>query len=76
MFILLPLISPPNVPIPVVDPAETNGYWTVKTSSISLIPINWWIAEVSPQDTLTRDLILLSKSLFKVEKVYAPVPDE
>ena len=49
-----------------VDPADTNGYWTVKTSSASLIVITWWIADVSPQETLTIDFTLLSINLFKV----------
>ena len=62
----LPLISPPNVPIPVVEPIETNGYWTVKMSSASRIEIIWCIADVSPQDTLTSDLTELSIFLFKV----------
>ena len=39
-----------------VDPSDTNGYWTVNTSSTSLIDTIWWTADVSPQDTLTRDL--------------------
>ena len=66
-MILSPLISPPNVPIPVVDPADTNGYCTVKISSISRIDMTWWTADVSPQDTLTNDFTLLSINLFIVE---------
>jgi len=66
---LSPTISPPNVPIPVVEPAETNGYWTVRTSSISLIDTTWWTADVSPQDTLTIDLTLESTNLLIVAYV-------
>ena len=66
---LEPLISPPNVPIPVVEPAETKGYWTVKISSSSLIEITWWIADVLPQETLTRDFTELSIVLFIVAYV-------
>ena len=68
-FILSPLISPPNVPIPVVEPADTNGYWTVTTSSSSRIDMTWWTADVSPQETLTNDLDVLSINLFNVEYV-------
>ncbi|GIS09006.1 MAG: hypothetical protein CM15mP113_1360 [Pseudomonadota bacterium] len=35
----VPEISPPNVPIPVVEPADTNGYCTVTVSSSSLSDI-------------------------------------
>ena len=52
--------------MPVVEPAETNGYWTVKISSSSLSEIIWCIADVSPQDTLTIDLTELASSLFIV----------
>ena len=65
----MPLISPPNVPIPVVEPIETNGYWTVKISSASRIETIWCTADVSPQDTLTRDLTELSISLLRVAYV-------
>ena len=65
----MPLISPPNVPIPVVEPIETNGYWTVSISSVSRIDIIWWIADVSPQETLIRDLTELSISLLIVAYV-------
>ena len=64
-----PLISPPNVPIPVVEPADTNGYWTVNISSTSRIEITWWTADVSPQETLTNDLTLLSINLLSVAYV-------
>ena len=71
----MPTISPPNVPIPVVDPADTNGYCTVRTSSSSLIVINWWIAEVFPQETLTNDFTVLSIFLLIVLYVIVlPVP--
>ena len=62
----MPTISPPNVPIPEVEPADTKGYCTVRISSASLIEITWCIAEVSPQDTLTTDLTELSISLLIV----------
>ena len=68
-MISLPTISPPNVPIPVVEPAETNGYWTVNISSSSLIDITWWTADVSPQETLTSDFEVLSMSLLRVAYV-------
>ena len=54
------------MPIPVVDPADTNGYCTVKISSTSRIDMTWWTADVSPQDTLTNDFTLLSINLFNV----------
>ena len=66
---MLPLISPPNVPIPGVEPADTNGYWTVTISSSSRIDITWWTADVSPQETLTNDLAVLSINLFNVEYI-------
>ena len=66
---MFPDISPPNVPIPVVDPADTNGYWTVRISSASRIETIWCIADVSPQDTLTSDFAELSSVLFKVAYV-------
>ena len=65
-MISFPDISPPKVPIPVVEPADTNGYWTVRTSSVSLNEMIWCIADVSPQDTLTIDLTELSIVLFIV----------
>ena len=71
---LLPVITPLNVPIPVVEPAETNGYWTVTISSISLTAITWCIADVSPHETLTSDLTLLSIVLSIVENVN-PIPE-
>ena len=46
--ISFPTISPPNVPIPEVEPAETKGYWTVKISSASLIANTWCMADVFP----------------------------
>ena len=52
---LLPTISPPNVPIPDVEPTDTNGYWTVNMSSASRIETFWWIADVWPHETLTND---------------------
>ena len=66
---MLPTISPPNVPIPVVDPADTKGYCTVNISSKSLSEIIWCIADVSPQDTRTIDFAVLSIKLFKVAYV-------
>ena len=72
---MFPDISPPNVPIPVVDPADTNGYWTVSTSSVSLIVIIWWTAEVFPHETLTKDFTVLSIFLLIVLYVIVlPVP--
>ena len=63
---MLPTISPPNVPIPVVDPADTKGYCTVNMSSKSFSDIIWWTADVSPQDTLTNDFTVLSIRLLSV----------
>ena len=66
---MFPLISPPNVPIPVVDPADTKGYWTVSISSESLIEIIWCMADVFPQDTRTSDFTELSSVLLIVAYV-------
>ena len=52
-----------NEPIPEVEPNETYGYWTTKTSSASLIAVTWCIAEVCPADTLINDLTELSIDL-------------
>ena len=59
----MPLISPPKVPIPEVDPIETNGYCTVNTSLSSRIVMIWCTADVWPEETLTNDFTLVSKSL-------------
>ena len=72
----VPEISPPNVPIPVVEPADTNGYCTVTVSSSSLSDITWCIADVSPQETLTKDFTELSIVLLIVPYVRGfDVPD-
>ena len=63
---LLPTISPPNVPIPDVEPTDTNGYWTVNMSSASRIETIWWIADVWPHETLINDFTELSISLLRV----------
>ena len=56
-----------NVPIPVVVPMDTNGYWVVYASFPSQTVNNWWIALVSPIETLIL--------LFIVETTVELIPD-